>query len=53
MGKMKDYFEFSQLLHWLSDEALQILLDTESDGFRAEIIHNELKARHAQDRPND
>jgi hypothetical protein len=48
MSRMKDYFEFSQLLHWLSDEALQILLDTESDGFRADIIHNELKARHAQ-----
>lgn len=48
MSRMKDYFEFSQLLHWLSDEALNILLETEQDTMRAAIIHNELKARHAQ-----
>ena len=48
MSKMKDYYEFKQLLHWLSDEALNILLETEADGMRAEIIQNELKARHAQ-----
>lgn len=45
MSRMKDYFEFSQLLHWLSDEALNILLETELDTMRATIIHNELKAR--------
>jgi hypothetical protein len=45
MGKMKDYFEFSQLLHWLSDEALNILLETERDDYRAKIIQNELEAR--------
>lgn len=48
MSRMKDYFEFSQLLHWLSDEALNILLETESDSFKAQIIQNELAARHAQ-----
>jgi hypothetical protein len=45
MGKMKDYFEFSQLLHWLSDEALTILLETEQDDYRAKIIQNELEKR--------
>ena len=45
MGKMKDYFEFSQLLHWLSDEALTILLETEQDTMRAKIIQNELEKR--------
>ena len=50
MSKMKDYFDFSQLLHWLSIEALQMLLETEENGFRRDIILNELKARgHAQD----
>jgi hypothetical protein len=49
MSRMKDYFEFSQLLHWLSDEALNILLETEQDDYRAKIIRNELEARgHAQ-----
>lgn len=47
MSRMKDYFEFSQLLHWLSDEALNILLETETDDMRAKIIQNELAARHA------
>lgn len=47
MSKMKEYFEFSQLLHWLSDEALRILLETEQDDYRAKIIRNELAARHA------
>lgn len=45
MSRMKDYFEFSQLLHWLSDEALTILLETEQDDYRADIIQNELEAR--------
>ena len=49
MSKIKDYFEFSQLLHWLSDEALNILLETETNDFRCTIIRNELEARgHAQ-----
>jgi len=48
MGRMKDYFEFSQLLHWLSTEALQIMLETEADAFRASIITNEIEARHAK-----
>lgn len=46
---MKDYFEFSQLLHWLSDEALNILLETEQDDYRVKIIQNELAARHVKD----
>ena len=45
MSRMKDYFEFSQLLHWLSNEALNILLETEQDDYRAKIIQNELEAR--------
>jgi hypothetical protein len=45
---MKDYFEFSQLLHWLSEEALQIMLETEADTFRASIITNEIEARHVK-----
>ena len=49
MSRIKDYFEFSQLLHWLSDEALTILLETESDDFKAQIIQNELAARHVKD----
>jgi len=49
MSKVKDYFEFSQLLHWLSDEALNILLETEQDDYRVKIITAELEARgHAQ-----
>jgi hypothetical protein len=48
---MKDYFEFSQLLHWLSTEALQIMLETEADSFRASIITNEIEARHAKPAP--
>lgn len=48
MSKMKDYFEFSQLLHWLSDEALHIMLETETNDFRCTIIRNELAARHAE-----
>jgi chromosomal replication initiation ATPase DnaA len=47
---MKDYFEFSQLLHWLSEEALAIMLETEADSFRASIITNEIEARHAMHR---
>jgi hypothetical protein len=42
---MKDYFEFSQLLHWLSVEALQIMLETETNDFRVTIIQNELEKR--------
>lgn len=46
---MKDYYEFSQLLHWLSIEALHIMLETETNDFRMKIIRNELEARgHAQ-----
>ena len=45
MSRMKDYYEFSQLLHWLSDEALNILLETEQDDMRAKIIQNELEQR--------
>ena len=45
MSRMKDYFEFSQLLHWLSDEALNILLETEQDDYRVKIITAELEAR--------
>jgi hypothetical protein len=48
MGRIKDYFEFSQLLHWLSTEALQIMLETEADSFRASIITNEIEARHVK-----
>ena len=48
MSRMKEYFEFSQLLHWLSNEALTILLETEESDFRRTIIQNELAARHAQ-----
>ena len=44
---MKDYFEFSQLLHWLSSEALAIMLETEADSFRQTIIQNEMDARLA------
>lgn len=51
MSKMKDYFEFSQLLHWLSVEALHIMLETEESDFRRTIIRNELEARgHAETR---
>ena len=51
MGKMKDYYEFSQLLHWLSIEALHIMLETETNDFRCTIIRNELEARgHAEAR---
>jgi len=42
---MDEYWRFSQLLHWLSDEALNILLETEQDDYRAKIIQNELEAR--------
>ena len=45
MSRMKDYFEFSQLLHWLSVEALQIMLETETNDFRVAIIQNELEKR--------
>ena len=49
MSKMKDYFDFSQLLHWLSTEALHIMLETETNDFRMKIIRNELEARgHAK-----
>lgn len=52
MGKMKDYYEITQLLHWLSDEALSVMLMIEDDAFLSTIIRNELEARgHAQDRP--
>jgi hypothetical protein len=50
---MKDYFEFSQLLHWLSEEALAIMLETEADSFRASIITNEIEARHAKLAPRE
>ena len=51
MSKMKDYFEFSQLLHWLSVEALHIMLETETNDYRCTIIRNELEARgHAETR---
>jgi hypothetical protein len=45
MARMKAYYEFSQFIHWLSDEALNILLETENDELRAAIIKNELIAR--------
>lgn len=49
MSRMKDYYEFSQLLHWLSVEALRIMLETETNDFRMKIIQSELEARgHAQ-----
>lgn len=50
MSRMKDYYELSQLLHWLSSEALEIMLQTAGDDHAAEIIRSELKARgYAQD----
>lgn len=50
MSRMKDYFEFSQLLHWLSEEALNILLETEQDDYRVKIIQNEMEKRgHVKD----
>jgi len=51
MGRMKDYFEFSQLLHWLSEDALQIMLDMESEEYRTLIIKREIEARHVNPAP--
>jgi len=45
MSKMKDYYEYLQLLYRLDTDALKIMLQTEDDAFKRDLLQGEIEAR--------
>ena len=45
MSKMKDYYEYLQLLYRLDTDALKLMLQTEDDNFKRQLIEGEIEAR--------
>lgn len=45
MAKMKDYYEFLQMLYRLDTDALRVMLEYECDDFRRQLIEGEIGAR--------
>ena len=45
MSKMKDYYEFLQMLYRLDTDALRVMLEYECDDFRRQLIEGEIGAR--------
>ena len=45
MSKMKDYYEFLQMLYRLETGALAIMLEYEDDNYKRQLIQGEIEAR--------
>lgn len=45
MSKMKDYYEFLQMLYRLDTDALRVMLQYEIDDFSRQLIEGEIEAR--------
>jgi hypothetical protein len=45
MAKMKDYYEFLQMLYRLDTDALRVMLEYECDDFKRQLIEGEIGAR--------
>ena len=45
MSKMKDYYEFLQMLYRLETDTLKIMLEYECDDFKRQLIEGEIGAR--------
>lgn len=45
MSKMKDYYEYLQLLYRLETDALKIMLEHEDDNFKRQLLQGEIEAR--------
>ena len=45
MSKMKDYYEFLQMLYRLDTDALRVMLEYECDDYKRQLIEGEIGAR--------
>lgn len=45
MGRMKNYYDYSQWLCELEDETLRLMLELESDEYKRKLIEWELEDR--------
>lgn len=45
MSKMKDYYEYQQLLYRLDTDALKLMLEHEDDNFKRQLLEGEIEAR--------
>ena len=45
MSKMKDYYEFLQMLYRLDTDALRVMLEYERDDYKRQLIEGEIGAR--------
>ena len=45
MGRMKNYYEFSQLLRELETETLRLMADFEPDEYKRKLIEWEIEER--------
>ena len=45
MSKMKDYYEYLQLLYRLETDALKLMLEHEDDMFKRDLLQGEIEAR--------
>ena len=47
MGRMKNYYEFAQLLHELEIETLRLMLNFEPEEYKRQLIQWEIDDRDA------
>ena len=45
MSRMKEYYEFLQMLYRLDTDALRVLLEYECDDYKRQLIEGEIGAR--------
>jgi hypothetical protein len=45
MSKMKDYYEFLQLVYRLETDTLKLMLEHEDDQFKRSLLEGEIEAR--------
>ena len=45
MSKMKDYYEFLQLVYRLETDTLKLMLEHEDDEFKRSLLAGEIEAR--------
>jgi hypothetical protein len=45
MSKMKDYYEFLQLVYRLETDALRVMLEYECDDYKRSLLEGEIEAR--------
>jgi hypothetical protein len=46
MSKMKDYYEFLQMLYRLETDALRVMLEYECDDYKRSLLEGEIEARN-------